>query len=141
MLGGVAHHGPFATSREVDAMELRPCLLAALLFLPLSQAKAQDRIDFAGTWSGTWWNSTGQNGALTMRLSEDSAGRLNGNWDDVKVTGNRTNNTTLELRGTNPTRSYHYTATIHNGKMRIKYVATRLDADGFYDGGCTLTRD
>jgi hypothetical protein len=123
-------------------MNPRYFLLGVLLLLaPIPKTHAQDQVDFAGTWSGNWKNSLGEAGSLTMTLSEDGSGHFTGQWDDVKVTGRRTNANTLELRGKKPTRSYHYTATIKNGMMHITYITTRLDSEGSYTGQSTLKRE
>lgn len=117
-------------------------LLGVVLLTPATQSRvfAQDQVDFAGTWSGTWKNSTGESGKMTMTLTEDEKGNFTGRWDDVEVSGRRKNRNTLELSGSKPTRSYQYTATIKNGTMSMTYIVTRINMDGSYTGSCTLKR-
>src|SRR6185436_14503939 len=46
----------------------------------------------------------------------------------------KNNKNTIELRGKNERRSYHLTCTVNGESMRLKYVVTRLDSDGSFDG-------
>lgn len=108
--------------------------------LPVATS-SQDRPTLGGKWSGPWTNSLGEKGVSTLKLSEDSAGKLRGIWDGIEVSGKRTDRNTIELQGKTKTRSYQVTGTITDGTMTLKYVATRLDADGSYDGQSTLTLD
>jgi hypothetical protein len=103
---------------------------------------AQDKVSFAGKWKGEWKNSAGETGRDTLALREDSDGSLSGKWTgDVALTGRRVNRNTLELRGATRTRSYQLTATVQGGVMTLKYLVTRLDAEGAYDGESILQRE
>lgn len=122
----------------------RFCLVCglALVGMTLSTpwATAQD-VSFAGKWSGPWSNSLGEEGESSLKLAEDADGKLSGVWDGVQVKGERINKNTIELRGKNAKRSYQLTCTVSEGKMQVKYVVTRLDSEGSYDGKATLTKE
>jgi hypothetical protein len=116
--------------------------LAAVTFASLATCvHAQDTTSFAGKWAGPWTNSLGEKGDSNLKLTEDADGVLTGTWDGVKVKGERINKNTIELRGKNETRSYQLTCTVKGGKMEMKYVVTRLNMEGSYDGKATLTRE
>jgi hypothetical protein len=117
--------------------------VACILLTTTGQvAHAQDAVDFAGRWSGTWTNSLGERGDDTLTLTEDDEGNLSGRWSGtVDVRGRRVNRNTIELRGRTQSRSYQITATIAEGSLSMKYLVSRLDADGSYDGSSRFTRE
>ena len=116
---------------------------AALAVLVVVQtARADDKVAFAGSWSGTWSNSVNQSGDDTLVLTEDADGNLSGKWTgEVDVTGMRINRNSFELKAKTAKRSYQITGTIKDGTMTMKYIVTRLDSDGTYNGKSTLTAD
>ena len=118
-------------------------LLTAVVALALVQAaRADDKVAFAGKWAGTWSNSLGETGDDTLTLTEDEDGNLTGTWTgDVPVSGSRTNRNSFELKGKTKNRSYQITGAVKNGVLNLKYVVTRLNMDGSYDGKATLKRE
>lgn len=121
-------------------MVIRSLLVAVLVVGLATCASAQDPINIAGKWSGPWSNSLGEKGESSLKLGEDADGLIAGTWDGVKVQGKRINRNTVELRGKNETRSYQLTCTVTDGRMQMRYVVTRLNMEGSYDGKATLTR-
>jgi len=96
--------------------------------------------DWNGNWVGIWENSTGQKGKDSLELTQDAEGNLSGTWSgDVKVSGKPIDEGNARLVGRNAMRSYEFTATRENGTVHLKYVATRLDSGGSYEGKSTLT--
>jgi hypothetical protein len=122
-------------------MVVRLFLTLAIAIGLAAAAAAQDTASFAGKWSGSWTNSVGENGNSSLKLSEDADGILTGTWDGVEVKDERINKNTIELRGKNATRSYQLTCTVTGRTMSMKYVVTRLNMDGSYDGRATLKRE
>src|SRR5262249_39658927 len=89
-----------------------------------------------------WQNSTGQDGKDSLDLTEDDDGKLSATWTgSVKLTGRRTGRDTAELTGQTANRSYELSATTDGKVLRPKYLATRLDTGGSYNGTATLTRE
>ena len=121
-------------------MRLSLCLAGVLVAGVMAIARGQETTSFAGKWSGPWINSLGEKGQSELKLTEDGDGTLTGIWDNVKMTGKRINTNTVELSGKTETRSYQITATINDGKMTLKYIVTRLDMEGAYNGSATLMR-
>jgi hypothetical protein len=119
---------------------IRNLLVAVVVLAVVQVARADDTLSLTGRWAGDWSNSLGESGKSTLTLREDEDGGLTGTWDGVDVTGKRTNGNTIELQGKNEKRSYQLTATVKNGVIKMKYVVTRLDSDGSYDGKVTLTK-
>lgn len=111
--------------------------LVLLLLTPLV-ASAQESV--TGQWAGTYTNSLGQRGNDSIVLSE-GGGRLAGTWTgNIPVSGRRVNANTVQLRARTATRSYQMTAVVRGNQMVLKYVATRLDSPGAYEGVATFTR-
>jgi len=121
-------------------MVVRAFLAMAVAIGLANSVVAQDATSFAGKWAGPWTNSLGEKGDSSLKLTEDSDKVLTGTWDGIEVKGKRSNNNTIELRGKNATRSYHLTCTVKDGEMKMKYVVTRLNMEGSYDGKATLTK-
>lgn len=121
---------------------LRSGLIAlAILVLTHTAVSARDAKSFAGRWVGHWSNSLGERGDDSLVLREDADGNISGIWtNEVHVSGQRINRNTIELTGQTSARSYQITATIEGGVMTLKYIATRLDSDGSYQGRSTFTR-
>ncbi|MBS0659575.1 MAG: hypothetical protein JSR82_15135 [Verrucomicrobia bacterium] len=114
--------------------------LFALLLLLLTPLAASAQESVTGQWAGTYTNSLGQRGHDSLYLTE-GGGRLTGTWTgNIPVAGRRVNANTIQLRGRTATRSYQMTAVVRGNQMTLKYVATRLDAAGAYEGVCTFTR-
>jgi hypothetical protein len=106
------------------------------------RASVDDKVAFAGKWSGTWSNSVGQTGDDTLVLTEDEDGNLSGTWTgEVEVTGKRVNRNSFELQGKTAKRSYQITGAVKDGTLALKYIVTRLDSDGHYDGKSKMTQD
>jgi hypothetical protein len=112
------------------------CLAAIVLVCAsVFQGSPQGSSPFAGKWNGSWVNSLGERGDDSLVLAEDASGNLSGLWSgDVPVTGRRTTASTAELRGRTSTRSYQITLTASGGTLTLRYVATRLNAPGSYEG-------
>ena len=114
----------------------------AVVQVALNQtARGDDTLSLTGRWSGDWTNSLGESGTSTLKLREDEDGNLTGSWDGIDVTGKRSNGTAIELQGQNGKRSYQLTASVNNGVIKMRYIVTRLDTNGSYDGKVTLTRN
>lgn len=94
-----------------------------------------------GTWIGTWSNAVGESGRDSLDLTEEPDGRLTGTWTgSIPVTGRRLGANELQLTGRTSTRAYTVAVTVSGDSMTLKYVSTRLNAAGRYEGTSTLTR-
>lgn len=124
-------------------MRLVSSSIVAIVILALvCTAFGSDRESFAGKWTGQWSNSLGERGDDSLVLTEDSNGKLSGVWtDEVAVSGKRINRNTIELQGQTAARSYQITATVIGNEMVMKYMATRLNSSGSYDGQSRLIRN
>jgi hypothetical protein len=103
-------------------------------------AFAQERASFTGNWSGSWSNSLGDQGESDLELAESADGTITGDWDGLKLKGERVNKNTAELRGKNDIGSYQISASVKEGKLVLQYFVNRLDGEGSYSGSSTLTR-
>jgi hypothetical protein len=108
---------------------------------PPSNPPNDGPVVFAGKWTGQWSNSLGETGKDSLVLTEDKDGNVSGTWTEmVELKGKRVNPTTVELNGKTDKRSYQLTATVQDGVMHVKYVVTRLNMQGSYDGQATLKK-
>ena len=108
---------------------------------PATVMAAQDEWrSVAGEWTGHYSNSVGEKGETSLSLREREDGTLRGTWDGVEVRGRRVNQDTIELRGETATRSYQITGTRDGRAMELKYIATRLNSSGTYEGNARLHR-
>jgi hypothetical protein len=90
-------------------------------------------------WEGEWTNSFDESGEMCCFLIETADGKVHGRWSGVKVTGQRVNASTWELKGNNDTRSYQFTAMRQDDTLTIKYLTTVLGEEGTpYEGTCKL---
>jgi hypothetical protein len=95
------------------------------------------RAEFAGKWTGAYENSQGGSGPETLELTEQ-AGRLQGVWSDVSVTGERLGSASFTLTGTSGKRTYRVVGRVSQGELRLDYSATQ--GDDRYFGWSTLKR-
>jgi len=126
-----------------SALSLWLSAAAAFSVVCLSPAPAfaQRSATFAGKWTGSWVNNTGEKGDDSLVLDEDRDGNLSGMWTgDVRVSGKRIDDTTAELHGRTDTRAYRIRLTAHRNGIVLKYTARRLDSSGEYEGESRLTR-
>ena len=128
--------------KEFSLLSAAMVLLAALACVTSTPAAADDDAwrSVAGEWRGHYQNSTGGEGASTLTLREDAEGHLRGSWDGVSVRGRRISGDSIELRGRTEKRSYQITGTREGRAMVLKYLTTRLDSKGSYDGSARLHR-
>jgi hypothetical protein len=97
---------------------------------------------FAGAWHGTWSNNLGEKGADSLALTEGANGNLSGTWSGtILVSGRRTGPGSLTLQGGTSTRSYRISGTLRGNILSLRYIVTRLDMGGTYQGESTLTRN
>jgi hypothetical protein len=121
----------------------RIIMVTAVILTGLLSALAFGAGIFTGRWEGEWRNSLGESGTDSLALREDREGTLNGLWTgEIEVSGNRINADSIELRGRTATRSYQITATLDRDRdeMHLKYIVTRLNAGGSYQGASRLLR-
>ena len=126
-----------------SALSLWLSAVAAFSVVCLSPAPAfaQRSATFAGKWTGSWVNNTGEKGDDSLVLDEDRDGNLSGMWTgDVRVSGKRIDDTTAELHGRTGTRAYRINLTAHRDGLELRYTARRLDSSGEYEGESRLTR-
>lgn len=96
---------------------------------------------FAGRWSGSYRNSTGQTGSDSLVLTEGANGELRGTWTgNIPVYGRRVNRSAAQLQGRTSTRSYQITITAGGNGLVMNYTATRLDSAGSYTGTARFHR-
>jgi hypothetical protein len=122
--------------------------IAFLLFVVLGCATSMPALadddewrNVAGEWRSHYTNSVGDEGKSALSLHEDSHGNLSGTWDGIPVRGDRINGNAIELRGRNDKRSYQITGTREGRVMILRYLVTRLDSSGVYDGTAKLRRE
>jgi hypothetical protein len=95
---------------------------------------------FTGTWQGTWSNNLGENGADSLVLTEGPGGNLAGTWSGtILVNGRRSGPAAMTLQGRTSTRSYQINGTIRGNVLSLRYIVSRLDRRGTYNGQSTLT--
>lgn len=121
--------------------------IAFLLFVALGCATSTPAVadndewrSVAGEWRGHYTNSVGGEGESALSLREDYQGNLSGTWDGTSVRGDRINGNAFELRARNEKRSYQITGTREGRVMVLRYLVTRLDSSGVYDGTARLHR-
>ena len=121
--------------------------IAFLLFVALGCAASMPAMadedewrSVAGEWRGHYTNSVGEEGESELSLREDSHGNLSGTWDGILVRGDRINGNAIELRARTEKRSYQITGTREARAMVLRYLVTRLDSSGVYDGTARLHR-
>jgi hypothetical protein len=96
---------------------------------------------FAGRWSGSYRNSTGQTARDSLVLTEGTNGELRGTWTgNIPVYGRRLNSSSAQLNGRTSTRAYQMTVTVSGNAMVMNYTATRLDSAGSYTGTARFHR-
>jgi hypothetical protein len=98
------------------------------------------RLVLGGMWEGDFSNSLGEKGKSILELLDDEGGRLSGTWDKVALKGRRVNANTVELEGKNASRSYQMTGTLSGDTLTLRYLVTRLNASGSYEGKARLVR-
>ena len=95
-----------------------------------------------GTWTGTWSNNLGERGTTHLQLTRSPGGGLAGVWDGMAIIGGQLPG--LEGRFHFQTRSanraYRVDAHLSGDTMTLRYVATRLDGSGVYQGEATIRR-
>jgi hypothetical protein len=121
----------------------RSLVLILIVFLIIPATLAFSSGVFSGKWKGEWKNSLGESGPDSLVLKEHDNGLVKGLWTgEVEVSGSRINANSIQLRGKTATRSYQITATLDEDKdeMDLKYMVTRLNAEGSYYGSSKLYR-
>ncbi len=119
-------------------------ILVAALGIAVSMRAAADDDEWrnvAGEWRGHYTNSLGGEGESSLTLHEDSKGNLRGMWDSTPITGERINGNSIEMRARTAKRSYQVTGTREGRVMVLRYLVTRLDSTGVYDGTAKLHRE
>ena len=128
------------TFRPPRLLAFSKALLALCLFL-LAPRLACASEAFTGQWVGSYTNSVGESGNDSLFLTETPDGRLSGKWTGtIPISGRRINANTAQLRAGTAKRSYQITLVIQGNTMTLKYVATRLDSAGAYEGVAKLRR-
>ena len=112
-------------------------LISVLLFMAGASGAS---VAFAGSWVGSYTNTSGETGADRLTLSEDASGAISGDWAGMAVAGRRLNDNTLEIWGSTAKRSYQGTGSINGGVLTIRYNASRLDSSGSYQGTSVFRR-
>jgi hypothetical protein len=95
---------------------------------------------FAGTWTGSYTNESGEVGSDRMTLSEGANGEISGDWAGMPVTGQRANPDSFDIWGSTAKRSYQGIGRVSNGVLTVDYTANRLDTGGSYRGRSVLRR-
>jgi len=128
--------------KEFSLLSVALMVLVALGCAISTRAVADDDEwrSVAGEWRGHYQNSTGGEGDSKLFLHEDSGGHLHGTWDGTPVRGRRISGDSIELRARTAKRSYQITGTREGRTMVLKYLVTRLDSSGTYDGSARLHR-
>jgi hypothetical protein len=121
----------------------RSIVVIAIFLLLIQTTLAVSAGVFSGRWKGEWRNSLGESGPDSLVLKEHDNGLVKGLWTgEVEVSGSRINANSIQLRGQTAARSYQITATLDEDKdeMDLKYMVTRLNAEGSYYGSSKLYR-
>ncbi len=95
----------------------------------------------AGTWRGTWKNSSGKVGPDSLSLTEQTDGTFRGIWSGyVRIRGTRLDSRTFVIQGGTSDRCYLGVGLVADGKILLCYSASGLKAKGIYGGWCDLEK-
>jgi hypothetical protein len=89
----------------------------------VTEAVRPARVDFSGDWTGSYENSREGTGEETLDITE-RAGKLQGVWSGVDVTGERLGNATFYLEGKLGTRFYRVVGRVLKDVLVLDYAAT-----------------
>jgi hypothetical protein len=99
---------------------------------------------FDGEWRGRWENNRGEKGEERLSIKETTDGAITGvyAWSNISipVRGDRLGRTTFVIKGATKSRFYRIVGTVDDGKVLLRYSASRLNTSGSYWGWSTLTK-
>lgn len=123
---------------QLKDLQLQVAFLALVFVAICAPAWSAER--FTGTWKGEWSNSLGDSGTSELKLSEDSNGSIRGNWDEVKLSGDRTGNDGCKLSGRSGANVYAIQLRMEESKLVLEYSVEKSDGTSGYSGKSVLEK-